>query len=121
MKGEDNMGYYTHYSLEVRGIKTIGEHATLCNRIEKFDCFQKDAYSLYDPEAYFESNYETKWYEHENDMIHLSQFFPDMTFCLEGIGEDYDDRWRKYFHNGIMDYCPACISYLKPTKIYWND
>ena len=115
------MGYYTRYSLEVRGIKDVQEHATLRELVDKFDCFQKDEFELYESKAYFYPDDEVKWYRHENDMLRLSQFFPDMTFCLEGIGEDNEDMWRKYFHNGIVDYCPAHISYPSPTKINWKD
>ena len=115
------MGYYTRYSLEVRGIKDVQEHATLREMIDKFDCFQEDEYMFYESEACFYPEDETKWYSHENDMIHLSQLFPNMTFCLEGIGEDREDMWRKYFHNGVVDYCHAHISYPTPTKIDWKD
>ena len=43
-----------------------------------------------------------------------------MTFCLEGKGEDHKDMWRKYFHNGIVEFCPAYISYADPKTIMWN-
>ena len=115
------MGYYTRYSLEVHGIKNVQEHIVLREMIDKFYCFQKDEFALYESEACFYPDDKAKWYSHENDMIRLSQFFPNMTFCLEGIGEDREDMWRKYFHNGIVDYCPAHISYPSPTKINWND
>ncbi len=40
------------------------------------------------------------WYEHDKDMKALSLHFPDMVFKLEGAGEDRDDVWVKYYHNG---------------------
>ena len=118
------MGYYTRYSLEVRGIKNVEEHTSLRDFIESNHynyCFQEDKMDLYESEAYFAPEEECKWYNHEEDMINLSKRFPDMTFCLEGEGEDREDMWRKYFHNGIVDYCPAHISYPSPTKIDWHD
>lgn len=35
-----------------------------------------------------------KWYDFENDMLLLSTRFPDCVFCLEGDGEDGDDKLR---------------------------
>ena len=117
------MGYYTHYSLEVHGIKNVEEHASLRNFIESASynyCFQEDEMDLYESEAYFAPEDESKWYNHEEDMIILSQWFPDMTFCLEGDGEEHGDMWRKYFHNGIMEFCPVHISYPDPKTIMWH-
>ena len=116
------MGYYTYYSLEVHGIKNKEEHKALQNLIaDNYYGLSTDNCDSYDSEAYFPASDETKWYEHEEDMIKISQQFPNMTFCLEGIGEDREDMWRKYFHNGVVDYCPAHISYLLPTKVKWDD
>lgn len=117
------MGYYTHYSLEVHGIKNAEEHASLRDFIGSSSynyCFQEDEMDVYESEAYFASEDECKWYGHEKDMINLSKQFPDMIFCLEGDGEERGDMWRKYFHNGIMEFCPAYISYPSPKTIMWN-
>ena len=115
------MGYYTRYSLEVHGIKDVEEHTSLREIINDFYCFQDDEFDLYESEAYFSPEDETKWYKHETDMINLSKHFPNMTFCLEGIGEDREDMWRKYFHAGVVECCPAQISYPNPAIIRWND
>lgn len=116
------MGYYTYYSLEVHGIKNVKEHKALQEIISK-DCyaFRTDDCDDYDCEAYFPASDEVKWYEHEENMIKISKQFPNMTFCLEGVGEDREDMWRKYFHNGDVEYCPAHIEYPAPRKIQWND
>lgn len=63
-----------------------------------------------------------KWYEHENDMCKLSAMFPDLYFTLEGDGEEFDDFWRKLFHDGQ---CIGCVDgeiYYPDFDIaYWED
>jgi hypothetical protein len=41
-----------------------------------------------------------KWYRHDDDMGMLSANFPDVTFILEGVGEEHPDIWRKFYKNG---------------------
>ena len=55
-----------------------------------------------------------KWYDHESDMCELSAMFPDLYFTLEGDGEEFDDFWRKLFHNG------DCIGEVD-GEIYYPD
>jgi len=40
-----------------------------------------------------------KWYDHEKDMGHLSEEFPDILFSLDCLGED-GERWMIYALNG---------------------
>jgi len=41
-----------------------------------------------------------KWYDHDDDMRELSAYYPNVTFILEGEGEESGDIWRKYYRNG---------------------
>lgn len=63
-----------------------------------------------------------KWYNHEDDMCKLSAMFPDLYFTLEGDGEEFDDFWRKLFHDGQ---CIGCVDgeiYYPEFNInYWED
>ena len=43
---------------------------------------------------------EARWYENELEMARLSRFWPEVTFVLEGDGEQSDDLWRSYFRDG---------------------
>lgn len=43
-----------------------------------------------------------KWYTHEEDMKEYSMKHPDVLFTLEGMGEDPETPWTKYFKNGKM-------------------
>lgn len=63
-----------------------------------------------------------KWYNHEDDMCKLSAMFPDLYFTLEGDGEEFDDFWRKLFHDGQ---CIGCVDgeiyYPEFDITYWED
>lgn len=41
-----------------------------------------------------------KWYSHEDDMREYSLDYPEVTFTLDGFGEEHNDVWRKWFKNG---------------------
>ena len=60
-----------------------------------------------------------KWYESEDDIREISRMFPDVTFMLEGDGEDAEDFWRAYFKDGDYEYCRGKISYPDPVSIQW--
>lgn len=113
------MGYYTDYSLEVRGIQSEGEFIALCDEVKNFYGLYVAEGKPFDTQTYFPTYEEAKWYDHETDMRELSRKFPNMTFCLEGDGEDRDDMWCEYYHNGDMEYCAAQIVYEEPTRIKW--
>lgn len=51
------------------------------------------------------------WFNHEIEMKKLSKKFPDTLFCLEGIGEETDDRWKHYFRGGKSFYTRAELKF----------
>lgn len=55
-----------------------------------------------------------KWYDHYDEMRALSKEFPSLYFELEGFGEELDDVWREYFHNGEAMHSDAKIIYDVP-------
>ena len=60
-------------------------------------------------------SYDTiKWYDHYDEMVILSKEFPSLYFELEGFGEERDDMWREYFHNGEGMHSDAKITYDTP-------
>ena len=86
------MSYYTEFSLNIS--KEGNECRELIEKeIEKMDVFSEGNYE----DGYFA--YE-KWYEFDNDMHILSMRFPDVTFELEGFGEEHDDHWLNYYKGG---------------------
>lgn len=40
------------------------------------------------------------WYDHDIDMLNLSERFPEVLFILDGVGEEYPDIWRAFYMNG---------------------
>lgn len=88
------MSYYTHYQLN----------------IEKSDCTTRDiaetlAEVAGDDATFWESVLEGndssgKWYDHSVDMQQVSRRYPEEILTLSGQGEDPDDQWVEYHHNG---------------------
>jgi len=117
------MGYYTQYSLEVRNIKK-NEVEDLDNELNTRGLINYVFYDKYYDEAYKQLEYssyeEQKWYDCEKDMIEISKKFPDAIFQLSGEGEEWGDLWRRYFANGIVEYCDGQIVYETPKSIEWD-
>ncbi len=112
------MGYRTNFKLTVKddvNQALLGDNPRLHEIHEYIKNSPDDEYlsclGLYevDDERYFATDEPQKWYEHEEDIKKLSLHFKDIVFELEGEGEEWDDRWRKYFLNGMMQSCPATI------------
>ena len=122
------MGYYTYYNLNVRGIKSFEEFAELKTSMlgKKDNIRQIIGYAL--DEGYYNNNGEAsfagndcvKWYDHDEDMIALSKQFPDMTFQLNGDGENQGDLWETYYKNGESEDCRADCSIPDPVRIQWD-
>lgn len=128
------MGYYTNYNLTVTKIDKVfeekvdisAEQQLIISKklIEISDWFEADdlenvlkwdndnpLYGL----IYYD---EMKWYDHYKDMIELSKIFPELYFELEGRGEERDDIWCEYFHNGEGSHSEARIVFDEPQ--FWK-
>ena len=123
------MGYYTYYSMQAHHIKTREEYEAIIQALKDNGLYAFDNNggifdeSDYDDagEAYFNAYDECKWYDHTYDMMKISKMFPEVTFCLSGDGEERDDMWREYFHNGEVEECHAQIIFPSPTRIEWEE
>lgn len=93
------MGYYTKYELEYDDEDGFEDEIT--------DALDKLGYS----DLAAGHSMEMKWYDHERDMIELSQEFPDTVFILTGCGEEEGDLWKKRFVDGKVDEVRAEIVY----------
>ena len=106
------MGYYTGYSLDLRG--NVENHdeiiADLRNSNENAD---------WAIDENGEQQESCKWYEHEVELKAFSKKYPEVIFCLHGTGEEPGDVWDKYFLNGKWQYCKAkiVIPPFDPTKL----
>ena len=84
------MGHYTSYSLSIEE----GDQRNLKEAIKKLGM------ENYISTKSGESLDGCKWYDHTDDMIEMSKFFPGTLFCLSGIGEEFGDYWKLYVKNG---------------------
>ena len=120
------MGYYTSFNLTVKKREGLlfaeVERETeleiakkLCEISDYFygdfnETIEKSDYPLAEL-----ISYDTiKWYDHYDEMVILSKEFPSLYFELEGFGEERDDMWREYFHNGEGMHSYAKITYDTP-------
>lgn len=95
------MGYYTSHNLDIIG----GHYDILAEIIEGYsDTF----YGLDTDGSPLDS---VKWYSHEEDMRKVSKQYPELVFKLRGEGEESGDIWVEYYKNGLMQRCPAKITF----------
>lgn len=92
------MGYYTRYRLEYDE-KLLPDNE-VDNLIDIIDELPIHDYSD-----------SCKWYEHEEEMVSISEQFPTILFILSGEGEESGDIWRKYFKNGKVQVAEAKITF----------
>src|SRR5262249_47726863 len=48
--------------------------------------------------AWTACNHYTDWLEPA--LLRLTEVFPDLVIAVRGMGEDFDDMWRKYYQRG---------------------
>ena len=119
------MGYYTYYSMEARKIKDKNEFDAIIEEMTELELygdngiFCESSYYEQDHEAFFRVCDDAKWYDHTYDMVKFSKVFPNVVFRLHGDGEDRDDMWNEYYHNGEVEECRAQIIYPEPCNIEW--
>lgn len=106
------MGYDTQYALKATVQKTESEI------IEELRSLNEEAeYSLESDGR--PSGNDSRWYDHEKDLIEFSKKHPDHLFTLSGEGEEAGDIWTKYFLNGKMQVSKAeiRIEEFDPAKL----
>lgn len=121
------MGYYTSFNLtvtkregpfveEIKRETELEIAKKLCEISEWFypDDFNENIEKSDYPLAELIGFDTIKWYDHYDEMRALSKEFPLLYFELEGIGEDRDDIWREYFHNGESMHSDAMIFFESP-------
>ena len=80
------MGYYTKFELS---IISGNDHIT---------DYEQEIIDSTDYSELFEDS--IKWYDCEKDMIAYSKNHPNVTFCIDGEGEESGDIWKSYFKDG---------------------
>lgn len=117
------MGYYTYYVLDVRrcdGKQVDGELLKeIYRQLVDINSYEFERYSTVEHEEIdyvYELNQllfpdQTKWYDHDEDMIELSSRIKDVVFELTGDGESDEDKWRMFYLNGMCGGGAAQIIY----------
>ena len=66
------------------------------------------------------SNGDCKWYEHDRDMTELSKQFPNVIFQLDGNGEESEDIWTSWYHDGKIQGGHVKIIYPEFSPDKWE-
>ena len=102
------MGYWTAYALNIFRPRELQNDANkdchLLKEIEKIN-------PRFEGDLTFGMEVYDTWGNHDQDMIALSQKFPDLIFELYGNGEGSDDHWVSYYKNGEHQLCHGSIVY----------
>lgn len=98
------MGYYTYFKLETKN-DDGGEAKEWLK--------EKSGYSWFGDDLE-----DSKWYNWEKDVHAAQDKFPDVTFIIEGCGEDAPDFW-KYWGRGDKTYYDSVrkITFMEPGWI----
>lgn len=92
------MGYYTRYTGKVTGPKELVDDFANKYEDERANAYGFEPYDFIRQE--FFGGEALTWYDHENDILELSNKHPNLLFHLEGEGEESGDIWKKWFRNG---------------------
>ena len=84
------MGYYTTFSLALEE----GPREQYQRMLEDIDAIMGD-----NGMSSFES-INVKWYSYDTDIRELSLRYPDITFRVNGDGEDPSDLWKEFWRAG---------------------
>lgn len=116
------MGYYTRFDINIYDKDTKASLFDNPNTVDKWETIMREiiAKVMNDPpeeipgkEIYWFFDEKHKWYDHVEDLLNVSEMFPDVIIAVEGEGEEACDLWRKYFLNGDYEECFAEIVYPK--------
>lgn len=82
------MGYYTSHELKVKDPK---DYETIKTELETLSGYES---MLFDDSC--------KWYEQNENCLKVSSNNPDITFAIEGDGEESGDQWQRVYKSGAM-------------------
>lgn len=125
------MGYYTHYTIFIENKDDLDPETEYCvakaiARLDEFRLGDDDDLrqinfinkieEASDPinMALHYWDYETKWYDHEEDMMEIARQFPECIFTVYGEGEERDDIWCMYLYGDKFFKTWAKVTYEKP-------
>lgn len=114
--------YMTTYELKVQNVQkdrfqellnVLRDMSIVDDVLDEGDYYEKPK------DAIFYASNESTWDDHDQDMLSISKQFPEMIFKLKGDGQDREDMWETYYHDGLKEECRAVIQYPEPKIIDW--
>jgi hypothetical protein len=126
------MGYFTTYKLTIEGVdqKVVSDilSHTIPESEESDSSTLAEIFEISSDEEILGNTFtiNTKWYEHEVDLVLLSEVYPTALFRLIGWGEDVADYWVAYYQNGktyrntpeIESFDPAALAKPDPYFLH---
>ena len=103
------MGYSTCYCLQIRTAVNSGPHPGGAAIIAHFLEINEIAEYALDEEG--STNNDTKWYDHDADLMEFSKSYPGTLFILYGDGESSEDFWYTYYRDGKVQHAPVRLEY----------
>lgn len=71
-----------------------------CTNIEKLNDMLRTLKVYSGVEVSNSTEFTTEWLTHHQDLMKLSEAFPDNLMMLYGNGQDEADQWRKFYYQG---------------------
>lgn len=110
------MGYYIDFELE---IQNIDKAENIEKSVEELcpDLVESIQYNGGVAENEIKSGFvafNAKWYERENELIALSERYPELNITLFCKGED-DEMWVEYYKEGKFEQGTVSLKYSETT------
>lgn len=105
------MGYYTRFVGGVSGpVAAMEEFYNDLRLGGKFSSYQLGLDFWTDS-----GDYDTmKWYDWKDDVNNFSLSYPDLTFTIEGEGEEQPDMWKSWTRNGVTVVVQGVVTFPEP-------
>lgn len=91
------MSYDTYFSAKVEGPQEQVDMFILLVRLK--DLPSIGTYMNEDDwiDLFWEGGFSGSWYDHEDDLLALAKLYPELTFIIDGEGENQGDVWRDMY------------------------
>lgn len=109
------MGYITKYEVSSTGFKDEDEQEYVEFKLYKSGEHWGKGWDWIGDALRYQT--EGKWYSWEKDLCTFSKLFPNVTFEVDGIGEDTCDMWKARIRNGESEVVEAEFHFPDFKKI----
>ena len=99
------MGYTTYYSVSIENANSDEQEKTIIDELIGHE--NREARCALSEMG------TSDWKGRDDEMKELSRKYPELIFAVRYDGDEYDDMGYFYYHKGMMQHCPAIITYEK--------